>query len=123
MCKVPRFCFSVVQGVKPETSKTDKLLLGEGVREEIPVLCPGEGLPNRVTLRQRSEEIGFSSENILWLGCNLAQEWCVLSLSRGCAGIIPSSVHVAGSSFSEDAPDSYLQMTFKILGYFLHYVS
>lgn len=62
-------------------------------------------------------------ELVVPLGCNLAQECCVSSLSRGCAGIIPSLVYVAGSSFTEDAPDSYLQMPFKILGYFLHYVS
>lgn len=105
------------------SSKANKLLLGEGVQEEIPVLCPGEGLPNRVTLRHRSDEIGCSSEDILWLGCNLAQEWWVFSLSTGCAGIIPSLVHVAGSTFTEDAPDSYLQMPFKILGYFLLEVS
>lgn len=61
---------------------------------------------------------------------NLAQELCVSSSSRGCAKprrIIPVLVHVAGSSctmllsrdFRKDAPDSYLQMPFKFIGYFL----
>lgn len=70
-----RVLFFCPSGAQTWKQQNKQAALGGRSARRNPLLCLGEGLPNRVTLRQRSDEIGFSSENIPWLGWNLAQEW------------------------------------------------
>lgn len=83
-----RVLFFYLSGGQTWNQQNKQAALGEEVQEEITVLCLGEGLPNRVTLGQRSDEIGYSSASILWLGCNLAQEGMCSPWA-----VIPSLVH------------------------------